>query len=84
MVVTGGPAGRVLVDGDDARRASSYRVSISDTASTPMELVSEIVQESEHTFSGWPSGTLISVTVWARNHSGGESAPSAPGSGTVP
>ncbi|MDQ3117111.1 MAG: fibronectin type III domain-containing protein, partial [Verrucomicrobiota bacterium] len=84
VVVTGGAAGMVFVDWDDARRASSYRVTISTTANPPSQLQSEIVEESEHTFGGLPAGTAIRVTVQARNHSGGESGPSAPGNGTVP
>ena len=71
-----------LVDWDDARRAENYRVTITDLATPPNELASEIAEESEHTFSGLVAGTDIRVTVTARNTKGGESGASAPG--TVP
>ena len=83
VVVTGGADGMVFVDWDDARRAESYRVTITETANPSNQLVSQIVEESEHTFAGLPSGMGITVAVTARNTKGGESGPSAAASGTV-
>ncbi len=84
VVVTSGAPGTVFVDWDDARRAESYRVTITETANPSNELVSQIVEESEHTFAGLSSGMAITVAVTARNTTGGESGPSAAANGTVP
>jgi hypothetical protein len=84
LVATGGGPGTVFADWDDARRAESYRVTIRDLATPPNVLATAIVEESEHTFTGLPSGTDFKVEVTARNSKGGESGPSAPASGTVP
>ena len=74
----------VFVDWDDARRAENYRVTITELATPPNELASQIVEESEHTFSGLAPGTNIRATVAARNTKVGESSPSVPAKGTVP
>ncbi len=83
ITITGGASGMVFVDWDDARRAESYRVTITDTANPANQLVSQIVEESEHSFAGLPAGP-IKVAVTARNATGGESGPSASANGTVP
>ncbi len=88
VVVTAGSIGSKMffVDWDDARRGTSYRVTVNDTATPPNKLAEVIVQESDATFalSALASGTEIAVVVSARNKKGGESGPSAPVSGTVP
>jgi hypothetical protein len=48
------------------------------------ELKNVIVKESEATFIDLAVGTAIKVTVSSRNSKGGESAPSAPATATVP
>jgi hypothetical protein len=73
----------IFVDFDDARRADNYRVTVNDTATPLNQLAEQIVTESESTFTSLPSGTAIKVTT-GRNSTGGESGPSAPGSGAVP
>jgi hypothetical protein len=84
VIITAGGAGMVHIDWDDARRAENYRVTITDNATPANQIATQIVEESEHTFAGLPSGTAIKVTVTARNKAGGESGPSAEASGTVP
>ena len=49
-----------------------------------MQLEETIVSESEGTLSDLAAGAAIKVTIRSRNSRGGESAPSAPASGTVP
>jgi hypothetical protein len=68
----------------DTRRADNYRVTVNDTATPPNQLAEQIGTESECTFPGLASGTAVKVTVTGRNSTGGESGPSAPGSGAVP
>lgn len=82
VVVTPGSPGMMFVDWDDARRAENYRVRVLNPAGEP--LAEEIVEESERTFTGLPTGTAVTVVVTARNTEGGESGPSEPASGTVP
>jgi hypothetical protein len=88
LVVTPGAAGSrmIFTDWDDARRGESYRATIFNTATPPVQLAEAIVHESEamFTLASTPAGTAIKVVVTARNTKGGESAGSAPASGTVP
>jgi hypothetical protein len=70
-------------DWDASLRGDSYRVVITNTANPPVELKNAIVNESEATFNDLAPGP-VKITVTARNSKGGESAPSAPVSGTVP
>ena len=68
---------------DDARRVVSYRVIITAVAGGA-ELKNEIVHDaSEVTFNDLPPGQ-VKITIAARNSKGGESAPSAPVTATVP
>jgi elongation factor G len=72
LVVTAGANGLYFADWDDSRRAETYRASVRNAAGDTV--AERIVSESETTLSGLPSGTLT-VTVTARNPSGGESQP---------
>ncbi|HEV2806571.1 MAG TPA: fibronectin type III domain-containing protein [Chthoniobacterales bacterium] len=86
LVATPGPAGShtMYFDWDDAVRADSYRIIITNTATPPVELKNEIIHsESEVTYTDLPPGP-IRATVSSRNSDGGESAPSDPVDGTVP
>jgi hypothetical protein len=71
------------IDWDDALRAASYRVIVTNTANPPAELKNVIVSESEVTFNDLAPGT-VKITIASRNSKGGESAASAPVNGTVP
>lgn len=89
LVLTAGAAGSKMLfgDWDDARRANSYRATLTTTANPPVKLEEAIVHESEATFTLPPAiaaGTAVRLTVTARNRNGGESGPSAPATGTVP
>lgn len=86
LVVTPGAPGShsLFIDWDDALRADSYRVIVTNTATPPVELKNEIIhEESETTFNDLPVGP-VKVTVSSRNSDGGESGPCAPVNVTVP
>ncbi|MEY2519114.1 MAG: hypothetical protein QOF24_873, partial [Verrucomicrobiota bacterium] len=84
VVTPGAPGSHLLfIDWDDAFRASSYRVIVTNTANPPVELKNTIVSESEATFNDLAPGP-VKITIASRNSKGGESGPSAPASGTVP
>ena len=86
LVATPGAAGSkmLFLDCDDARRGEDYRFIGRDGLGN--EVFSELRAESEATvtLSAVASGTVLSVTVSARNNAGGESQPSAPITVTVP
>lgn len=85
VITPGSPGSHLLfIDWDDAARATSYRVIVTNTATPPVQLKNQIVNESEVTFSDIPSGTAVKVTVSSRNSTGGESAATAPVNATVP
>lgn len=85
VVFTAAGPGSFFTDFDDAKNADSYRVRVLDTGVTPpKEIAQKIVDESEATFTGIPSGTHVQIIVTARNDSGGESGPSQPATGIVP
>ena len=85
VVVTPGAPGShlVFIDWDDALRAISYRVIVTNTANPPAELKNTIVSESEVTFNDLPPGP-VKIAIASRNSKGGQSAASAPVNGTVP
>jgi hypothetical protein len=84
VVTPGAPGSHLLfIDWDDSLRGDSYRVVIMSTANPPVELKNEIVSESEATYNDLAPGP-VKITVTARNSKGGESAPSAPVTATVP
>ncbi|HEY3662929.1 MAG TPA: hypothetical protein VGL24_07235 [Chthoniobacterales bacterium] len=68
----------------ESSAGEEHRVTITETANPANQLVSQIVEESEHVFTGLPSDMGITVVVTARNAKGGESGPSAAANGTVP
>lgn len=72
LVVAAGANGLYFADWDDSRRAETYRAAVRNAAGDTV--AERIVSESETTLSGLPSGTLT-LTVTARNPSGGESQP---------
>jgi len=75
LVLTAGPAGSVLVDWADARRAERYRV-FKQVVGTDLDFIAAVtVTESDATLSGLPSGATVKVRVTAANDAG-ESAPS--------
>jgi hypothetical protein len=86
IIVTAGAPGSklVFIDWDDARRATSYRVTVTNTFTPPVVLEEKIVTESEATLTDLASGAQIKITITSRNSKGGESGPSDPVSGTVP
>jgi hypothetical protein len=84
VTVTNGSPGMLFVDFDDARNADSYRVTVFDTATPPNKVDEQLVDESEATFIGLPTGKQVKVVVSARNSSGGESAATAGIAATVP
>ncbi len=86
LVLTPGAAGSqmILIDWDNALRATSYRVVVTNTATPPAELKNTIVSESEVMFNDLPAGTAIKVTVSGRNSKGGESAATPSVNATVP
>jgi hypothetical protein len=84
VVTPGAPGSHLLfIDWDDALRAATYRVIVTNTANPPVELKNVIVSESEITFNDLSPGP-VQITVTSRNSNGGESGPSSPASGTVP
>lgn len=68
--------GSLFIHFDDARRATGYRVKVTNTVGGT-ELASELVQDSEAMIEGLPVGATVSITVTARNGTG-ESQPTAP------
>lgn len=83
LVLTAGPAGTVLADWADARRAVRYRV-FKQLVGTDADFVHVLtVSESDATLSGLPSGATLKVQVTAANDAG-ESAPSAQAHIAVP
>jgi hypothetical protein len=82
VIVTPGAAHMLVIDWDDARRATSYRVIVTSNPGN-QELKNEIVhEESDVTFTDLSPGP-IKISVTSRNSKGGESAPSAPVNATV-
>ena len=83
LVVTPGTAGTyiLIVDWDDARRADSYRVRVTNAAG--IVLSEHLTHDSGITLTGLGSGTAVKVSVTARN-AAGESPPTASVSATVP
>ena len=73
----------VFIDWDDARRAASYRVTLTDPA-TRQVVATKIVEESEAHFENLPASTALQVEVTARNEDGGESQPTEAVAITVP
>jgi hypothetical protein len=87
VITVGAPGSKmVFVDWDDARSATSYRVTATDKAHDPPVVLDEkMVTESEAALTTIPLGTQFNVTIASRNSKGGESASSdPPASGTVP
>ena len=82
LVLTAGPAGTVLVDWADARRAERYRV-FKQALGDPDFVASVTVTESDATLEGLPSGSPVKVRVTAAN-TAGESQPSAEAQIVVP
>lgn len=78
LTVATGAAGSktVIADWDDARRAESYRLCAA-LKSDGTEVANEIVQDCQYslTLSAQSAGTVVVLTVTARNHTG-ESGPS--------
>jgi hypothetical protein len=84
VATPGAPGGHTLfIDWDDALRAASFRVIVTNTANPPAELKNVIVSESEVTFNDLAPGG-VKITIASHNSKGGESAASAPVNGTVP
>jgi hypothetical protein len=83
LVLTAGPAGTVLVDWADARRAERYRVFRQIVGADADFVHAVTVTESDATLSGLPSGSTVKVRVTAAN-AAGESAPSAEAQIAVP
>ena len=83
LVVTPGTTGSrsLFFDWDNARRADSYRVTLTDATGT--KLVDEIVWESEYMATGLPVGAAITAAVTGHNATG-ESQPTAAITATVP
>ena len=78
-LVAGAPASKTAIaDWDDARRADSYRVRAVNKV-TNAQLLNEIAHDSQFTITppGVASGTIITVTISARN-AAGESPASDP------
>jgi hypothetical protein len=76
VLTPGAPGSHLLfIDWDDALRANTYRVIVTNTANPPVELKNVIVSESEVTFNDLSAGA-VKVTVASRNSKGGESGPS--------
>jgi len=84
LSVTIGPegSGTLIINWDEARRADNYRVRITRVADG-VEVLNQIVQDSEFTATNLPPGTEVSITVSARNQ-GGESQAAGPANADVP
>ncbi len=84
LVVTIGAEGSrtLIINWDDARRADSYRVRMT-RVSDSVEVVNQIVQDSEFTATNLPAGAEVSITVTARN-AAGETQPAGPVNADVP
>ena len=82
-LVPGAPgSGSVAADWDDARRAEKYRAIVTDGV-TNAEIASQLVNDSDATFTGLPLNTPLNVTITAINDAGGESQPCPPVSITL-
>jgi hypothetical protein len=85
VAVPGAPGSHlVFFDWDNALRATSFRLVITNTANPPAVIKDIIVTESEATITDIPSGTAVKATVSGRNSKGGESAATDPVNATVP
>jgi hypothetical protein len=69
-------SGSVFINFDDARRATGYRVIVTNTVGGA-ELANVLAQDSEAMIERLPVGATVSITVTARNATG-ESQPTAP------
>jgi hypothetical protein len=75
LILAAGPAGTVIADWGNARRAERYRV-FKQIVGTDADFVfNQTVTESDATLSSLPSGETLKVRVTAANDAG-ESAPS--------
>jgi hypothetical protein len=75
-------SGALFINFDDARRATGYRVKVTNAAGGA-ELASVLTPNSEETVTGLPVGANVNITVTARNDAG-ESQPMAPVAAVVP
>jgi len=83
LVLTAGPAGTVLADWSDARRAARYRVFQQVVGTDPDFVPAGTVTDSDATLTGLPTGSTVKVRVSAANEAG-ESQPSAAAQIIVP
>jgi hypothetical protein len=85
LTLTASAAGSrmVFADWDDARRAGSYRVTVTN-AGDGAKITEKIVSESEAALQGLPAGATVKVAVSSRNGAGSESKACEPVSITVP
>jgi hypothetical protein len=85
LTLTAGAAGSrmVFADWDDARRAESYRVTVTNAADGA-KIAETIVSESEAALQELPAGATVKVAMASRNASGGESKACEPVSIAVP
>jgi hypothetical protein len=82
LTVTMGAAGTLILHCDNARRAESYRFTVTNAANGT-KLVDKLSDEPEVVFSGLPSGTAVNIIVSAKNATG-ESGDSEPVGAVVP
>jgi hypothetical protein len=66
LVLTAGPAGTVLADWADARRAARYRVFKQVVGTDPEFVPAVTVTDSDATLTGLPTGSTVNVRVSAR------------------
>lgn len=83
LVLTAGEAGTVLADWADAARAEHYRVFKQVVGTDPDFVAVAMVNDSDATLSGLPSGGTVRVRVTAVNEAG-ESLPSESAEMVVP
>ncbi len=75
-------SGTLFINFDDARRATGYRVKVTNAAGGA-QLASVLVEDSDATITGLPAGANVNITVTARNDAG-ESQPTAAIAAVVP
>lgn len=85
LTLTAGAVGSrmVFADWDDARRAESYRVTVTNAADGA-KITETIVMASEAALQDLPAGATVKVAVSSRNASGGESRTCEPMSIAAP